>query len=141
MITHLVNSERVQGVLGILEQAPKEKPLVRQRLDMLAAQLEDLLTEIERFKKVVYCRDAAACILDNGVLRILSGSRVNATQLSRYYSPSGLPEKGILAKEDKVYVFLRDYFFHAPSPAASLILQRSAGLPEWKDRDGRRWGE
>ena len=140
MVTHLIDSERVERVLGILEQAQKEKSLVKERLGMLANQLQDLLTEIEHFKRVYYCRDVAACALDNGVVRIVRGSRVNAPRLFGYRSPDLLKE-GILAKEDNGYVFVRDYFFHAPSPAASFVLQRSAGPKEWMDRDGHRWGK
>lgn len=133
MAAHRITCDRVQGVLKILEKAQEEKPLVSQRLDLLSGQLEALMTEIEQFKNVHYCRDAAACYLDNAVVRVLSGSRVNTATLSRHYSPDALESRAV-EPVDSGYVFVRDYFFHAPSPAASFILQRSAGPREWKRR-------
>ena len=45
-----------------------------------------------------------------------------------------LIEDGTLVRRDSVYLFLRDYVFHSPSLAASVILARAASGPEeWRD--------
>ena len=44
---------------------------------------------------------------------------------------------GTLVQIDSVYLFLRDYLFHSPSLAASVILARAASGPEeWRDGYG-----
>lgn len=49
-----------------------------------------------------------------------------------------LVKKGVLEKRGGVFVFLKDFPFQEPSPAASTILGRSAnGWKEWKTENGQ----
>ena len=77
----------------------------------MAFQLVHLLEEIEEFSRVVYCKGAAACWLDNDVLKILSGSiRWNGKPIEK------------------------DIYFNKPSPASGHIVGRSSdGWREWKN--------
>jgi len=127
---------RVQKVLTILEQAAQEQQIVQDRLKSLQADLERLFAEIEQFETVLYCRNAAACRLDCAVLQVLAGSSLPAK--NRFLSREWMLKDGILAADGDRLVFTRDFVFDAPSPAASMILDRSAnGREEWKDRKGR----
>ena len=115
-----ISEKRLKNAFSILKEgAQHERPPARERLVMLAQELDRILAEIELFSTVVYCAEAAACLLDNyGVLRMLAGSVI--------YEQGGkrnLPH---------------DRFWNAPSPAAGAVLGRSAnGRVEWKDRQGR----
>lgn len=49
---------------------------------------------------------------------------------------ANLVEKGILKKENDVYVFQEDFIFSSPSMSASVVLGRTAnGWREWKNKD------
>lgn len=105
-----LSEQRIKGCVEILNREG-EKQIVKERLERLSFQLAHLLSEIEEFRRVVYCNKAAACWLDNDVMRILSNSsRWNGEHIDK------------------------DTYFHKPSPAAQHILGRSSdGWREWKD--------
>jgi hypothetical protein len=114
-----ITKDRIENALAILNRAEEEEPLARERLAALSQQLDGLLGEIEMFKTVVYCHDryreknAAACLLDHSVLRVLAGSTISGQKLPK------------------------DQFWHAPSPAARAVLGRPSGPKAWKDRQGK----
>jgi hypothetical protein len=108
-----ISEQRIKDCLAILANGENEKPLVKERLERLSFQLEHLFDEIEEFRRVVYCKRAAACRLNNNVLKILSGS----------IHHNGKPLE-------------KDIYFHAPNPAAGFI-GSSNGLKNWKDRSGK----
>jgi hypothetical protein len=95
--------------LEILNRREDEKGVVKERLERLLFELLHLLEKTEEFSRVVYCKGAAACWLDNGVLKILAGStRWNGKPLET------------------------DTYFGAPSPASTYVLGRSSnGWTEW----------
>jgi hypothetical protein len=66
----------------------------------------------------VYCKDAAACWLDNGVLKMLYGSKY-------YYAGWKTLDK--------------DQYYNSPSPAGCAALGRQScnGWKEWKDKSGK----
>ena len=107
-----IPEQRIKDCLAILNKRETEKPIIKERLERLSFQLEHLLDEIEEFRRVVYCKEAAACRLDYKVLKILSGS-----------IHSGKPLE-------------KDIYFHAPNPAAAFI-GSSGGLKVWKDKSGK----
>jgi hypothetical protein len=129
--------ENIQQTVDVLSQADESNPLIKARLNHLKDALKRLLAEIEEYEHVVFCRSAVACLLQSGVIRILAGSKIPAKNWwSRRHNY--LVESGIVAKHDEVYVFEKDYIFHAPSPAAEVVLGRNAnGHKEWKDKRGR----
>ncbi|MCK5473098.1 MAG: DUF4357 domain-containing protein [Planctomycetes bacterium] len=108
-----IPEQKIKDCLAILNKGENEKPIIKERLERLSFQLLHLLDEIEEFRRVVYCKDAAACRLDNKVLKILSGS----------IDQSGRPIE-------------RDIYFDAPCPAAGFI-GSSNGWKNWKDRSGK----
>lgn len=107
MIT--ISERRIKHCLEILNGRQDEKGVVKERLERLSFELMHLLEETEEFSRVVYCKGAAACWLDNGVLRMLAGStRWNGKSLEE------------------------DMYFGAPSPASTYVLGRSSnGWTEW----------
>lgn len=109
----IISEQRVKDCLGILNKRDNEKPIVKDRLEKLSFQLGHLLGEIEEFNQVVYCKGAAACWLDNNVLKILSG----------FIRWDGKPIE-------------KDTYFHAPNPAAWSVGD-SNGWKEWKDKSGK----
>jgi hypothetical protein len=68
-----ISEQRIKDCLEILNKEERGE-IVKERLERLSCQLLHLLDEIEEFRRVVYCKRAAACRLDNNVLKILSGS-------------------------------------------------------------------
>ena len=116
-----ITQERLEHVLTILKGAQDERAVVRQRVKSLTQELVRLLDEIEQFETIVYCGEAAACLLVKAkldydvVLRVLAGSVTQKTRICK------------------------DEFWHAPSPAAAAVLDRGSanGREEWKDRFGR----
>ena len=105
-----ISEQRIKECLEILNK--EERPIVKEHLERLSSQLVHLLDEIEEFNRVVYCKGAAACWLDNGVLKILSGSIRNGKPLEK------------------------DIYFHAPNPAAWFV-GGSNGWKNWKDKSGK----
>lgn len=107
-----ISEQRIKDCLAILTKRENEKLIVKERLERLSFQLLYLLDEIEEFSRVVYCKDAAACWLDNDVLKILAGSII-------YWN--GKPIE-------------KDTYFSKPGPASEHILGRSSyGWKEWKN--------
>lgn len=106
-----ISEQRIKHCLGILNKRENEKQIIKERLDLLSFQLLHLLDEIEEFSIVVYCKSAAACWLDNDVLKILAGSiRWNGKPIEK------------------------DTYFGKPSPASQHIVGRSSdGWREWKN--------
>lgn len=106
-----ISDQRIKDCLAILNKTENEKQIVKERLEKLSFQLLLLLDEIEEFSRVVYCKDAAACWLDNDVLKILAGSiRWNGKPIEK------------------------DTYFGKPSPASRHIVGRSSnGWTEWKN--------
>ncbi len=94
-----------------MNKGKNEKQIIKERLERLSFQFLFLLDEIEEFGRVVYCKDAAACWLDDDVLKILAGStRWNGKALEK------------------------DTYFSKPSPASQHIVGRSSnGWTEWKN--------
>ena len=105
-----ISEQRIKDCLRILNKREDEKQIIKERLERLSFQLVRLLDEIEEFSRVVYCKGAAACWLDNDVLKILSGStRWDSKPLEK------------------------DIYFSAPSPASTFVVGRSSnGWTEWK---------
>ena len=121
-----ISDERLKHAARILQSAQEERPLVQKRLRALAQELARLLDEIELFDTVVYCGEAAACLLSpHDVLRVLAGSIM--WEGGKWRGPW---------KKTKI---CKDVFWNKPSPAAEAALKRSTanGLEEWKDRVGR----
>jgi len=106
-----ISEKRIKNCLEILDKGKNEKQIIKERLERLSFQFLFLLDEIEGFGRVVYCKDAAACWLDDDVLKILTGSiRWN-----------GEPIK-------------KDTYFSKPSPASQYIVGRNSnGWREWKN--------
>lgn len=53
-----------------------------------------------------------------------------------------LVKNGVLKQRGEIFVFLKDFPFQEPSPAASAVLGRSAnGWKEWKTENGQTLGE
>ncbi len=118
-----ITDERFNHAITILRGAQDERSPARERIEALAQELERLLGEIELFRHVVYCGQAAGCLLENHVLRVLAGSVIW--------------ENGSIQTWKKKKIF-KDKFWNKPSPAAKAALNRDAnGLEEWKDRGGR----
>ena len=119
----LLSEERLKQAVAILQSAQHERPLAQERLKELAQNLVRLLDEIELFGHVVYCGQAAACLLDNSVLRVLAGS---------------IMWEFVWHKPRRRTRISKDVFWHASSPAAEAALNwNSASGPEkWKDRAG-----
>jgi hypothetical protein len=117
-ISEHISEQRIKDCLAILDKGENEKPIVKERLERLSFQLAHLLDEIEEFRRVVYCKEAAACWLDNNVLKMLSGSKY-------HYAGWKTLDK--------------DRYYDAPSPASCDALNRgsSNGWNDWKDRLGR----
>jgi len=106
-----ISEQRIKDCLAILNKRENEKQIIKERLERLSFQLLYLLDEIEEFSRVVYCKDAAACWLDNDVLKILAGSiRWNGKLIEK------------------------DTYFGKPSPASQHIVGRSSnGWTEWRN--------
>jgi len=111
-----ISEQRIKDCLAILKKEGKGE-IVKKRLEMLSFQLEHLLDEIEEFSRVVYCKDTVACYLDDGVLKMLSGSKYND------------PGQTTLEK---------DQYYNSPSPASDAVLGRNSnGRKEWKYKSGK----
>lgn len=67
-----------------------------------------------------------------------AGSVVTSTPESVSRLRQQLTDEGVLAEQNGVFAFQKDYLFSSPSAAAGVVLGRSAnGWVEWKDRHGR----
>lgn len=129
--------EDVQRAIAVLAEAETTNPIVQARLTHLKQALSRLLSEIQDYERVLSCGDAVGCLLQSGVLRVFAGSRVPREKWWGKRS-DWLIETGIVARDAKGFVFIRDFIFHAPSPAAEVVLGRKAnGMEEWKDKQGR----
>jgi len=106
-----ISEQRIKDCLAILNKRDNEKQIVKERLEKLSFHLLRLLDEIEEFSRVVYCKNAAACWLDDDVLKILAGSiRWNGKSIEK------------------------DTYFSKPSPASQHIVGRSSnGWTKWKN--------
>jgi hypothetical protein len=110
-----ISEQRINDCMGILNRGEEERQLVKERIERLSVALLRVLDEIEEFGRVVYCKGAAACWLDNNVLKILAGSMRSTREPLE-----------------------KDIYYHAPSPAATFILGRNSnGWKDWKDRRGK----
>ena len=120
----LISDERLKHAVTVLQSAPDERRLVQERLKSLAQELVRLLDEIELYATVVYCGEAAACLLPNRVLRVLAGSLLCMNGWPRTWKQTRIS---------------KDMFWRAPSPAAAAALNRNTanGMEEWKNRLGR----
>ncbi len=111
----MITDDRLKKAFDILQKASDERQLVKDRVEQLKSTLDFVLSEIEKFENVVYCKQAAALRLGNGVLQLLAGSHLHGGK-----------------------ILSQDRFYNKPSPAASDVLGRTSnGRKEWKYRNGK----
>lgn len=130
------SQERIQKALQIVRTRSKLSDAVQVRLGGLVAELERVLTEIERLGDVLRCKEALGYAFDDQVFLVFAGSSASGNP-NRFFQKI-LVESGVLAPKGERYIFTRDYVFSKPSPAASTILGRDAnGKVEWKNGQGK----
>jgi len=97
-------------------------------------------------KEVIICKGKNAYaegVYSEDGLVVFKGSKTNLVESKTAGTwvtgmRDKLKEKGILKKEDNVYVFIEDHSFNSPSTAAAAVLARRAnGWIEWKDKEGK----
>ncbi|MBE3096532.1 MAG: DUF4357 domain-containing protein [Planctomycetes bacterium] len=93
-----------------------------------------------------YCQSADGQAKAQGRLEGLKAFLVFAESKAKghpnRFAQKELVKKGVLEKRGGLFVFLKDFTFQQPSPAAETVLGRRAnGWKEWKTENGQTLGE
>lgn len=125
MNTYLEEMLRIFPVLGVtVFQKPESAPPERQVLHIERKGIE--ARGYEAAQGFVVLADSQAVV-----------AHVPSASDHMVALRNSLREKGLLAKQARVYVFTQDYTFDSPSLAACVVLGSSAnGRIEWKTKDG-----
>jgi hypothetical protein len=88
---------------------------------------------------------ASGTLLDNGEFKVFEGSTARVEEVGSFRGKSGarfrqgLIDEGVLQKRDeKFYIFAKDYIFTSPSAASGAIMaMQSNGWTAWHDKEGK----